>query len=420
MKPLPRFQLIFCLCALASSVVGSTVEWPTFRGPYGQGVSEAQNVPTNWSIGKDVVWKTKIPGRGWSTPLLIDGKIILTSGIDEAVNGLHDLMVLQLDAVSGEILWQKVVLHATPEEANDKHPKNSLASPTPVVEEGVIYAHFGHMGTVALDFDTGGVLWKQKIFYTAKNGAGGSPIVVDDLLVYNTDGDEDPVVTALYKATGKIAWRTTRSHRVKNDFSFGTPFLINNQGRREIISQGSGMIGGYRPEDGKEIWRVTYPMGFSISTTAIFVDDVLYVPTGFQRPSLYAIRMDGAEGDLTDSHVLWEYHKSMPKTPSPNYLDGNVITLEDDGRLQSLDSKTGELRWMERLKGKYSASPVQLGNKLFIISEEGLYLEVGVTDDGCEILSEIEMGEKALATPAIVDNAIYIRTQPHLWKIGAK
>lgn len=411
---------IFGICLLFSNVFGGTVEWTTYRGPGGQGVSEAQNVPSDWSIKEDVVWKTEIPGRGWSSPLLIDGKIILTSGVDEPVDGLHDLIVLQLDAVTGKIIWQKVVLHATPEEADEKHPKNSLASPTPVIEDGIIYAHFGHMGTVALDFNTGETLWKQKIYYSAKNGAGGSPIIVDDLLVYNTDGDEDPVVTALYKATGKIAWRTTRSYRVKNDFSFGTPFLINNAGRREIISQGSGMIGGYDPQNGKELWRVRYPMGYSISTKAIFVNDVLYVLTGFGRPVLYAIRVDGATGDLTDTHVLWKYHKSMPKTPSPNYVDGNIITLEDGGRLQSFDAETGEHRWIESLKGKFSASPIQIGNQLHLISEEGLYLVVEVGDDGCEILHEVDIDEEALATPAIVDNTIYIRTQPHLWKIGTR
>ncbi len=413
---------IFLSTALLSCsvVLGSTPEWPTYRGPGGQGTSEAINIPTDWSTERNIVWKQEIPGRGWSTPLLIDGKIILTTGMDEVVNGMHDLMVLQLDAETGEVVWERTVLHATPAEAEDKNPKNSLASPTPVIEGGVIYAHFGHMGTVALDFETGETLWKQKIFYTSKNGAGGSPIIVDDLLVFTTDSYESPVLTALYKATGKIAWRTTRSYQVKNHFSFGTPFVFENGGRTEIISQGSGMVGGYRPEDGKELWRVTYPMGFSVSTKPIVVNDVMYMPTGFARPMVYAIRLDGAIGDITDTHVLWKYSKSMPKTPSPNYVDGNLVTLEDNGRLQSLDPKNGEPRWMVTLKGKFSASPVQLGNLLYIVSEEGLFYVIEVQEDGFEILSEIEMGEETLASPAIVDNAIYLRTQPHLWRISAK
>ena len=264
MKLLTRLPLLPLACWLACSlnVHGEVVDWPKFRGPTEQGVSEARNVPTEWSTEKNIVWKTEIPGRGWSSPLLIDGKITLTTGMEELVDEMHDLKVLQVDAESGEILWIKTVLQATVAEGEDRNAKNSLASPTPAIDEGVIYAHFGHMGTVALDFDTGETLWTQKISFTAKNGAGGSPVVVGDLLVYTTDSLEEPVVTALYKKTGEIAWRTTRSHQVKNNFSHGTPLVIENHGRTEIVSPGSGMVSAYRPEDGKELWRVRYPMGF--------------------------------------------------------------------------------------------------------------------------------------------------------------
>ncbi len=413
----PRFFSIFVVAGCASAFGGQT-DWPKFRGPTEQGVSEAANVPREWSREKNIVWRSEIPGRGWSSPLLIDGKIVLTTGMEELVDEMHDLKVLQLNAETGEILWIKKVLQATIAEGEDRNPKNSLASPTPAIEDGVIYAHFGHMGTVALDFDTGEILWKQKIPYIAKNGAGGSAIVVGDLLVYTTDSFESPIVTALHKKTGEIAWRTTRSHQVKNNFSHGTPLLIDNNGRPEILSPGSGMVGAYRPEDGKELWIVRYPMGYSMSTRPIFVDGIIYMGTGFARPSLYAIRTDGATGDLTDTHVKWMYHKSMPKTPSPNFVNGNVITLEDAGRLQSLDPETGELRWMEPLIGKFSASPVQVGNLLYCVSEEGLCYVLRIRDDGCDIISQNEMEEETLATPAIVDDYIYLRTRHTLWKIG--
>ncbi len=228
----------------------STVEWPDYRGPAGQGISEAKNTPLNWNREENVAWKVEIPGRGWSSPIIIDGKIMLTSGIEEPVDGMHDLLVLQLDADSGKVVWQKTVLQGTEEEAADRNAKNSLASPSVVVHEGVVYAHFGHMGTVALKFETGETIWKQKIPYISKNGNGGSPVVVDDLLVFTTDSFEEPVITALHLDTGKIAWRTERSHKVRNNFSFGTPLLINYKGETQIISPGSGMVGSYRPSDG--------------------------------------------------------------------------------------------------------------------------------------------------------------------------
>ena len=407
------FLLSFCV-----TVSGSTVDWPEFRGPTGQGISRAINPPLQWGPEKNVVWKTEIPGRGWSSPVVVDGKIVLTSGMDEAVDGFHELKVIQVDAETGMIVWDKTVLRGSKVEGGDKHPKNSLASATALIDGGVIYAHFGPMGTVALNFENGEVLWKQKVAYTSQHGSGSSPVLVDGLLVFNTDGVKAPAVTALHADTGELAWRTARSHTVRNNFSFSTPLVIDNRGRKEIISPGSGMVGAYRPSDGKELWRVTYPMGFSLTPRPIFVEDRVYLSTGFMRPSLYAIRVDGATGDLTESHVEWKYSRSMPKTPSPIFSMGGVLTLEDDGRLQSVDAQTGELRWRKALKGKFSASPVLVGDLLYCISEEGLCVVIRLRQDECEILSEIDLGERALASPALVDNALYIRTHPHLWKIS--
>jgi outer membrane protein assembly factor BamB len=405
------------LLLLSNLLYASTIEWPDYRGPTGQGISEAKNPPLHWNQEENVSWKVEIPGRGWSSPVLIDGKLMLTSGMEEPVDGMHDLLVLQLDAGTGEVVWQKTVLQGTEVEAADRNAKNSLASPTVVVHEGVVYAHFGHMGTVALKFETGETIWKQKISYTSKNGNGASPVVVDDLLVFTTDSFEEPVVTALHLDTGKIAWRTERSHKVKNNFSHGTPLVINYQGQTQIISPGSVMVGSYRPSDGKEMWIVRYKMGYSMSTRPIFVNDHIYMATGFGRPSFYSIRVDGATGDLTDTHVEWQYHKSMPKTPSPNFVNGTIITLEDAGRLQCLDAETGEHLWMESLKATFSASPVQIGNRLYIMSEEGRCFVIDVDRAGATIVAENDLEEEALATPAIVDDAIYIRSHPHLWKI---
>ncbi|MFL3656453.1 MAG: PQQ-binding-like beta-propeller repeat protein [Opitutales bacterium] len=413
--------LIACLvaCGPKEKIADGNVEWPKYRGPGEQGVSEARNVPADWSTEENIVWKAEIPGRGWSSPILVDGKIVLTTGIEEVVDEMHDLKVLQVDAETGEIIWIKTVLQATIAEAEDRNEKNSLASPTVAIDEGVIYAHFAHMGTVALDFETGETLWKYDVTYTSKNGAGGTPVVVDDLLVFTADSLDEPAMIALHKQTGKVAWKTIRSHQVKNNFSFGTPLVIEFNGHKEIISPGSGMVGSYRPEDGKEMWIVRYKMGYSMATRPIFVDGVIYMGTGFVRPSVYAIRVDGATGDLTDTHVKWMYHKSMPKSPSPNFVNGNILTLEDAGRLQSLNAETGEKRWMESLKGMFSASPVLVGDDLlYVVSEEGLFYVLRVSDEGCEIISQIEMEEETLATPAIVDDLIYLRTRHHLWKIG--
>ncbi len=400
------------------SVEGGTLDWPEFRGPTGQGISEAIDVPVILDLERDVVWKTRIPGLGWSSPVIVDGKIALTSGSETSENGHYQLSVLVLDAESGELLWQRAVIEPTQEEADKMHFKNSLASPTALIKDDVVYAHFGHMGTVAVRLSDGETIWKQKIDYRPLHGAGGSPILVDGLLVYNQDARDHPFVTALDAKTGKLVWQTPRNRDVKRRFSFSTPLLVNNGGRREIVSPGSGIIGGYRPSDGQEMWRVTYEPGFSLTPRPIVVDDMLYFSTGFMRPSFYAIRLDGATGDLTDSHVEWTTHSSMPKTPSPVYGMGMVFTIEDAGRLSCLDAKTGELLWMESLKANFSASPVLVGETLYCISEGGIFLSIGVSREGMKIHSRVEFEEKSLASPAILDGAIFLRTQHHLWKFG--
>lgn len=415
------FGLLFCCLAGAACLFGSQPDWPKYRGPTEQGISHAKNVPTSWSAEENIAWKTEIPNRGWSSPILVNGRITLTTGVEELVDGMHDLKVLQVDAETGEILWIKSVLKATEEEGMDRHPKNSLASGTVAIDEGVVYAHFSHMGTVALDFETGDVIWKEKIGYTSKNGTGGTPIVVGDLLVYTTDSFDEPSISARYKKTGKLAWKTTRGYTVKNNFSFGTPLAIEVNGETLILSPGSGMVGAYRPSDGKELWYVTY-VGYSMATSPLYHDGDIYLSSGFAKATFLAIDLDESngplEGDLTETHLKWQYRKSVPRASSPNIVDGNAIILEDMGRLQSLDLDTGELNWMHPLIGNFSAAPVQVGNLLYVVNEEGVFYIIEIRDDGCEILFETEMGEETLSTPAIVDNHIYLRTRYHLWKIG--
>ncbi len=423
MKRFFSFPPIFCLTAfivlhLASAVAG-TENWPEFRGPTGQGISEAVNAPVQLDLERNLVWKARIPGKGWSSPVVVDGTIVLTTGSEEPENGHYELSVLALDAESGELLWEKTVFQPTEEVASEIHFKNSLASPTAIVADGIVYAHFGHMGTVAMRLSDGEVLWKQKIAYKPLHGSGGSPVLVDGVLVYNQDAKDKPFVTALDAKTGELAWQTSRNHDADRKFSFSTPLHVNNGGRSEIVSAGSGIIAGYRPKDGHEIWRVTYPVGFSLAPRPVEAEGILYFSTGFMRPSLYAIRLDGATGDLTDSHVEWISHRSMPKTPSPTYSKGMVFTLEDAGRLSCLDAKTGEPLWMEPLKANFSASPVLVGNTLYCVSEEGVCSVLAVSREGMTLLSQIDFEEQSLASPAIVNGAIYLRTLSHLWRLGS-
>lgn len=417
-SPFVFLILLLSFQALASAAASSKAqEWPGFRGPTGQGVATALNPPVSWDTDKGVAWKTEIPGKGWSSPVVHDGKLVLTSAKD-GEEGNFVLCVLLVDTSTGDILWEKDVFSPSEEVASVQHSKNSMASGTPIISEGVIYAHFAHMGTAALELSTGKVLWKQILPYDSTHGSGGSPVLVNGLLVFNTDGKEDPAVVALDAKTGELVWKTYRDHEVKRKFSFGTPLVIDNQGRTEIVSPGSGMVGAYAPEDGKLLWKVSYDQGFSIVPRPVHLDNMVYVMTGFSRPNLFAIRTDGATGDLTESHVEWQTFKGIPKTPSPILADGCIYVLDDTGGLSCLDAKTGEVFWKEKLIGNFSASPVLAGNRMYCCTEDGVCYVLEVSPKEGSIIWETDMAERILASPAVLDETLYIRSHPHLWKIS--
>lgn len=408
--------IVALLQLVSVSISGAQAnDWPEFRGPTGQGVSNAKNPPVSWDSEKNVAWKVEVPGKGWSSPVLSKGKIVLTSS-KESEDGIV-LCAIMLDADTGEIVWEQDIFHPSEEETKANHAKNSLASGTAIISRNRIYVHFSHMGTAALKFSSGQVVWKQQLSHLPVHGTGGSPVLVNGLLVLNTDGKEDPAIVALSAKSGKLVWRTPRNQEVRSKFSFSTPLVIDNQGRIEIVSSASGMVGAYAPEDGKLIWKVTYGEGYSVVPRPVYSDGILYVDTGYNIPNLLAIKTDGSEGDLTESHILWKAIKNMPKTPSPIVADGVVYTLDDTGTLGCRDAKTGELKWKEKLIGNFSASPVLAGNTLYCCTEDGVCYVLEVSPKGGGVIWETDLEERILASPAVLDNAIYIRSHPHLWKI---
>ena len=419
MKNTLRF--VFALLAL---VLGSSVsafaafeDWPEFRGPTGQGISAAENPPVSWDSPKGVAWKIEIPGKGWSSPVLSEGMIVLTSS-KETDKGVV-LCALMVEAETGKILWERELFRPSEKETKASHSKNSLASGTPIIRGDKIYVHFSHMGTAALKFSSGKVIWKKQLSHLPVHGTGGSPVLVNGLLVFNMDGKTDPAIVALDAKNGKLVWCTPRDQEVLRTFSFCTPLVIENQGRTEIVSPGSGMVGAYSPQDGTLLWKVSYGEGYSVVPRPVFADDMLYVLSGFNRPSMLAIKVDGSTGDLTDSHVQWRAIKAMPKTPSPIAVDGLVYAIDDTGSLSCLDAISGELLWKEKLIGNFSASPVLAGDTLYCCTEDGVCYVLKVSSAGAEIIWETDLEERILASPAVVDEAIYIRSDPHLWKIGS-
>ena len=404
-----RYPLVLLAAAAASQASDS---WPEFRGPTGQGVSDLKNLPTEWSTNKNVAWRQAIPGTGWSSPVLHNGRLYLTSAVKPAMSAKQSLRTLCLDSSTGKIIWNTEVFQ---DETSKAHPKNSQASPTPVLSGEQLFVHFGHQGTACLDL-AGKVLWKNNgLRYSPVHGNGGSPALAGSALIFSADGGTDPFVAALDRHSGKVLWKTKRETSAKKQFSFSTPLVIKVNGQTQVISPGSGAVCAYDPADGRELWRVRYGEGYSVIPRPIFGHGLLFLASGYDQPWVYAIRPDGA-GDVTDTHVVWKLSKGAPNTPSLLLAGDELYFVSDAGVANCVDAKTGTLHWQERVGSGCSASPVFADGKIYIQDEAGLgvVLEAGKE---FKLLAKNALHERTLASYAVGDGALFIRTEKNLYRI---
>lgn len=412
-----HFVVAIALLLYRASAI-SADDWPEFRGPAGEGLVHNGKLPTTWSPDKNVVWKKEIPGKGWSSPVVVGGKIYLTSAVptDNAADKTLSLRTYCLNAADGAIVWDKEVFVEGPK-APAIHAKNSHASPTPLVRDGRLYVHFGHQGTACLDLD-GKVLWRNaELNYAPVHGNGGSPVLVDNALVFSCDGAAQPFIVALDKNDGHILWKTERMAGDTQTFSFSTPLVLTVKGKKQVISPASNVVCAYNPTDGKEIWRVAYE-GYSVIPRPAFAAGLVILSTGYDRPKLLAIRPDG-EGDVTKTNVAWTLAKNAPHAPSPLAVGDELYIVSDNGMASCLEAKTGKVHWTERLGGHFSASPICAGGKVYIQSEEGLGV-VFAASRQFELIAKNDLEEPSLASYAVADGALFIRTEKHLYRIQEK
>jgi outer membrane protein assembly factor BamB len=390
-------------------------DWPQFRGPTGQGLYGAI-LPMHWSTTRNVAWKQPIPGAGWSSPIVYRRHVYLTTGVSVtgSPDGDQSLRVLCLDARTGKVVWDREVFHQSGAASPHIHPRNSHASPTPVADGGRLYVHFGHQGTACLDL-TGTVLWRNTIHYAPWHGNGGSPVLAGGGLVFNCDGDDRQTVAALDRNTGKVLWLADRHSADDYKFSFGTPLLIATGGRQQLISPGSNTVGAYDPRSGREIWHVRYD-GYSVVPRPVYGHGLVFVCTGYSTVTLLAIDPSGS-GDVTRTHVVWKLRKScVPHVSSPLLVDDELYLVSDTGVVSCLDSRTGKVHWQERVGGRHSASPLYAGGKVYLQDEDGvgIVLQAGKQ---FKVLARNALGERALASYAAADGALFIRSERHLYRI---
>ncbi|MEM8944706.1 MAG: PQQ-binding-like beta-propeller repeat protein [Planctomycetota bacterium] len=389
-------------------------DWPQFRGPTGQGIARLTNPPVAWNSDDGFTWKRSIPGHGWSSPIVHEGQIVLTTAVpDSDSSEFQSLRAMGLDAATGEIVWDREIFRVA---VSPKHDKNSFASPTPITDGKTVYVHFGPEGTAALDL-AGNPIWtNEDIEYDARHGGGGSPILLGDLLVFNCDGVSDPFVIALDRKTGKERWRTYRHQMEYERFSFSTPLAIEVDGRTQIVSIGSNYACSYAPEDGNEIWRVGFSRRWSVVPRPVFSAGLVLFTTGYEGPaSLMAVRPDGT-GDVTETHVAWTYEQSVPHTPSPVVVDDRVYLISDEGIATCLDIQTGDLHWRKRLGGAYSASPIAAGGNIYCPNEEGECV-IFRASERYEEVARNDLEARTFASFATAEGALFIRTESHLYRI---
>jgi len=404
-------------CLLVLTVTAFPAEdWTEFRGPTGQGLSNAKNLPTKWDAKENlnITWRQTIPGKGWSSPIVYDGKIYLTTAVPEGEKGDQSLRSLCLDAGSGATLWNVEVFKQGPKEI---HQKNSHASPSPITDGKFLYVHFGTNGTACLNLD-GEIIWtNRKLVYDPAHGNGGSPALAGRAVLISCDGDDKQFVVALDRKSGDPLWQTPRPPNSGRGFSFSTPLVIEVGGKSQVVSAGSDHVVSYDLEKGHELWRVNYPGGYSVVPRPVFGQGLVYVCSGYGSQTIFAIRPDGS-GDVTKTHVEWTEKRGVPLNPSPLVVGDELYMVSDNGIASCLDAKTGTQHWQKRLDGNFSSSPLFADAKIYFTNEDGETIVLPAGKTAGESLGRCPLGERAQASLAVSAGAIFARGEKTLYRIG--
>ncbi len=421
---------LLLLCAAAGAYGEAAQGWPEFRGPWANGwasrpgTPESTGLPLTWSETENITWKTAIPHQGWSTPVVLEGRVWLTTATPEG----NDFFVLGLDAKTGAVLTERKLFHCdTPEPLGNNI--NCYASPSPVAEPGRVYVHFGSYGTACLDAATGNTLWERTDLPCRHyRGPGSSLFLYENLLVLTFDGADLQYTAALDKQTGKTVWKTDRSTvwtdldeqgqiKREGDFrkAFSTPIVVDAPTGPEMLSLGSMAAFAYDPRTGQELWRAHNP-GYTSAARPVFGDGLMYFVIGRGKPELWAMR-PGGRGDVGETQLAWKAEGGIvPQEPSPIYAEGLLYILSNNGEATCLDATNGQEIWRQRLGGQFMASPVYADGRLYYCSVQGKTSVVKAGRD-YELLAENRLEAGFMASPAVAGKAFFLRTKTHLYRI---
>ncbi|HEU4388509.1 MAG TPA: PQQ-binding-like beta-propeller repeat protein, partial [Blastocatellia bacterium] len=429
----------------ASLVTGSDGEaqWPQWRGPGGSGISSEKNLPTEWSETRNVQWKTEIPGRGHSSPIIWGRRIFLTTSIEgpavpgakavthirngrvfvhpDSVGADHSytIKVLCLDRETGKVLWERTAYEGTV--YDNRHRKNTYASATPVTDGKYVWTFFDAEGAYCYDFD-GQLVWKKSLGKFGKMGMGNgmSPVLYENLIILQCDqedGGPGSFITALDKLTGKEVWRVPRTHRK----TYATPLLVQTRQRTELIASGSESTVSYDPATGREFWRSEGVISQAIPS-AVAGNGMVFVSGGSTgQPKLaIGIRLGGSGNIDGTPYIVWRYNKGTAYVPSPILYGDYLYIMTDSGIITCLEAKNGEVKYeggRVPVPATFTSSPVAFDDKILLTSEDGdtFVIKAGPV---FEVIRTNSLGEPVYASIAISAGQLFIRGDKHLYCIG--
>jgi outer membrane protein assembly factor BamB len=427
-ETLPRWLLVLTFTATYPALAEN---WPQFRGPTGQGISAETGLPLHWGPESNVVWKTAIPGQAWSSPIVWDDHVFVTSAAEAGTQ----CRVLCLDRDTGKLLWDKHVFDQVPVR---KEGKNSYATPTPAADGQRVYGVFGDGSIAALAFD-GALVWtNREVPFYSRHGLGASPLLHGGLLIMPYDGSnrvkeagqypnntseerlgwqlpwDKAMVVALDIKTGRRIWTGRRG---PSRIAHASPVVLQENGSAQLLSIAGDAVQGFDLKTGARLWSV-YCQGEGLVPSPVGGDGLIFAASGFEKTTLRAIRT-GGQGDVTASHIAWEQKKGVPTQPSLLYVKPYLYAMTDGGIATCYQVGSGEIVWQERVGGNFCASPVYADGRIYFLNEAG---ETSVIETGAtfKIIARNSLPEKCQASMAVSQGRLFVRTEKHLFCIGAK
>ncbi len=393
--------------------------WTHFRGSNLDGHASVNNAPLDWGESSNIVWKAPVKGLGWSSPVVYEDQIWLTSATRDG----KEFYTLCFDFETGQLLDEKTIF--TSDNPQRIHSTNSYATPTPCIEKGFVYVHFGTFGTACINTRTFEVVWKRDdLPCEHMQGPASSPVIYKDMLILHLEGTEDPYVVSLNKSTGEIIWKSVRPPEIYDPIqpvyrkSYQTPIIIDVNGRELMISNSAFMCFAHDVHTGEVVWIVEYGYDSTVSMP-LFHNGMVYVNSGWifleNRPSFtrqYAIDPSG-KGDITNTHVKWIFEDEVPQIPTPVIVGERMYMVHDRGMVTCLDIETGNPVWKEKFNGNYNSSPVYANGNIYFFNIKG-ECKIIQPGDKFKLIAENSLGETVKSVPVFVRNKMIVRTEKNL------